>query len=344
MIAIEIVHSNIARSHIHRRHAVLLGSTALLTACVPLAAPPGPTIMPPNLAADAFLMPDGARLPYRAWLPAGKPEAVVLALHGFNDSRDAFEIPGPEFAAAGMAVYAPDQRGFGEAPGRGLWAGGEAMVDDAAAMATLLRRRHQGAKLVLMGESMGGAILMRLAARGDGPDDAAYVLLAPAVWGRARMNAFLRSALWLTATFTPGMNLTRPPPTIKIYASDNNDALIRLSRDPLTLRSTRADTLRGLVDLMDSALAAAPDIRTRALFLYGANDQLVPKAATLATWRALATPPAQCAYYPSGWHLLLRDLGRAAPIGDVIAWINNGASSLPSGGDAHALEFLSKTG
>ena len=50
-------------------------------------------------------MPDGAALPVRTWLPrgtpSGAPRAVVLALHGFNDSRDAWEIPGPAFASGG---------------------------------------------------------------------------------------------------------------------------------------------------------------------------------------------------------------------------------------------------
>ena len=36
------------------------------------------------------------------------------------------------------------------------------------------------------------------------------------------------------------------------------------------------DTLRGLVDLMDAALAAAPRFHAPALFLYGGKDELVP--------------------------------------------------------------------
>ena len=71
-------------------------------------------------------MADGARIPLREWLPQGKPRAVILALHGFNDSRDAWELPGPVFAQAGMAVFAPDQRGFGAAPMRGRWPGAAA--------------------------------------------------------------------------------------------------------------------------------------------------------------------------------------------------------------------------
>jgi acylglycerol lipase len=319
---------------------MLLGAAVTLSGCA-AAAPPGHwPPQPPTITDGVFTMSDGARLPYRIWLPDGPPEIVVLALHGFNDSRDAWEIPAPSFAAAGMAVYAPDQRGFGAAPGRGFWPGGNVLVDDTLQIIDTLRRRHPGVELVLMGESMGGAVLMDVATRPNPPDVAGYVLVAPAVWGRARMNIFMRSGLWLAATLAPGMEVGRPPPPIHVYASDNIPALIRLGRDPLTLLETRFDTLRGLVDLMDTALAAAPQFKAPALFMYGGKDELVPKPATLATWRALPGDQTREAFYPNGWHLLMRDLDRAAPIGDAIAWIRNPHAPLPSGADQAATKWL----
>jgi acylglycerol lipase len=326
------------------RRGLLLAGTTLLAGCAGgggLQAhwPP----QPPTITDGVFTMSDGARLPYRTWLPKGAPSVVILALHGFNDSRDAWEVPGPDFAASGMAIYAPDQRGFGAAPGRGHWPGSEILADDAIAMAALLRQRHPGLPLVLMGESMGGAVLMEVATRPDPPDVAGYVLVAPAVWGRARMNILLRTGLWLAATLAPGMEVSRPPPPIHVYASDNIPALIRLGRDPLTLIDTRFDTLNGLVNLMDRALAAAPVFRAPALFMYGGRDELVPKAATLATWTALPRAGVtRTAYYPEGWHLLLRDLDRAVPIGDVIAWIGAQAARLPSGAERAAAAWVTR--
>ena len=290
---------------------------------------------------DAFTMPDGARLPYRTWLPEGKPAAVVLALHGFNDSRDAWEYPAPAFAAAGVAVYAPDLRCFGDAPGRGLWPGTEGLVADTAEMARLVRALHPGVPLVLMGESMGAAVLMVLATGKLAPRDVSYVLIAPAVWGRARMNFILSGVLWLAMTLVPGLELTRGP--VQITASDNREALIRLSTDPLTIRRTRVDALGGLVNLMDAALAAAPRMRVPSLFLYGGKDELVPKAATAATWRALPRGGAggpRIAYYPGGYHLLLRDHDRAVPIGDILAWLRDRSAPLPSGAEKAAASWL----
>lgn len=292
-------------------------------------------------------MRDGARLPYRAWLPPEPegvaPWAMVLALHGFNDSRDAWEVPAPSFMRAGMGLFAPDQRGFGAAPGRGQWAGVSVLVNDAAEMAQQLRARYPNSRLYLIGESMGGAILMRLATARGAPEVNGYVMSAPAVWGRAEMNVFLRSSLWVAARLAPRMVLSGGP--VRVIASDNRAALRRLSTDPLTIHETRVDTLRGLVDLMDGALGSARYFTGPALFLYGGKDELVPDHATQAAWRALEAahdPLVRVAYYPPDYHLLLRDLGRAAPIGDTIAWIRDPQAPLPSHADAAAREWLAR--
>lgn len=314
------------------RRTALLGLAAL-AGCVSQSAPPGPSVMPPMQETDRFIMRDGASLPYRVLRPDGPVRAVVLALHGFNDSRDAWEYPAPTLTAAGILIYAPDQRGFGEAPGRGLWAGTAAMVDDVADIAALLRSRHPDVRLVIMGESMGGAVAMCTAVR-RAPEVDGYVLLAPAVWGRARMNFLMQGSLWLAATLLPGLAVGRGP--VRITPSDNREALIRLSTDPLTLRKTRFDTLRGLVNLMDASLDAAAQFTAPGLFLYGGHDELVPADATLTMWRRLP-PQAIRAFYPEGYHLLTRDLHRDIPNADIAAYIVDGTR--PTAAEAAATKW-----
>jgi alpha-beta hydrolase superfamily lysophospholipase len=299
-------------------------------------------LAPPLFQADdVFTMPDGARLPVRVWLPAGQPQAVVLALHGFNDSRDAWEIPAPAFNAAGIAVFAPDQRGFGAAPGRGFWPGSMQLADDAAAALVLLRQRYPGVPLYAMGESMGGAVLMTLAARDDAPAVDGWILLSPAVWGRQQMGPGLSSGLWLVSGVAPGLSVTGAEVPLRVRASDNREALIRLSTDPLTIRRTRFDSLRGLTDLMDQAQNAAPHLHGRVLALYGGHDMLVPGEAMARAWSRMPAG-ARRAFYPEGYHLLLRDKGREAPIGDVIGWIHEPGDWLPSGSDLAAAAWAAE--
>lgn len=321
-----------------RRGVLAMAASLSLAGCAAHLVPAGPTVAPPSLLAHVFVMPDGARLPYRTWMPAGRPKAVMLALHGFNDSRDAFAIPAPLFAATGIAVFSPDQRGFGAAPGRGYWPGTAALVNDARTMADLLHRRYPRLPLYLLGESMGGAVLILLASAPDPPPAAGYILAAPAVWGRADMNFLFRSTLWLGWKLVPGLTLSGAG---LVKASDNRAALEALGDDPLTILDTRIDTLHGLVDLMSRALDAAPRFHGPALIQYGAHDQLVPKRAMAAFWRALPKgAPIRLAYYAHGYHLLLRDLDRGLPIGDIIAWISDPHAPLPSGADRAARAWL----
>jgi len=342
MIAMRTVLSTLPLAAVPRRAALLL-SLLGLGACAAHLVPPGPPVAPPRQEANAFIMADGTRLPYRAWVPDREepPWAVVLALHGMNDSRDAFEDPGPDFAEAGILLIAPDQRGFGDTAQRGYWPGAKALAEDAAAMARILRAKYPGAKLILMGESMGAGVAI-LAATGPNPPPVdGYVLLAPAIWGRAEMNVFARSGLWLFSEFVPGLTVTGR--IAGRVASDNRDALVRLSRNRLTIKETRFDAIKGVVDLMDESRLATARLHGPALVLHGGEDQIIPPDAMRAVWRGLP-PGAQVrlAHYPRGYHLLLRDKDRERRTADVLAWIRRPDAPLPSTAEADGKTFLAR--
>jgi alpha-beta hydrolase superfamily lysophospholipase len=315
-----------------------------LGGCAQHLVPAGPAVTAPRLEDSAFVMADGYRLPYRAWAPEGRvepPWAVVLALHGMNDSRDAWEEPAPVLAEAGVLVIAPDQRGFGATASRGFWPGSEALAADAAQMAAALRAKYPRARLVLMGESMGAGVLL-LAATGPAPPEAdLYVLLSPAIWGRAEMSLPVRAGLALAAGLVPGMTVSGR--AAGRVASDNPEALRRLSRNRLTIRETRFDAVRGVVDLMDAARAAAArmgtGVRVPVLVLYGGKDEVIPPGAMRRVWRDMGAG-ARRAFYPEGYHLLLRDRNRAVPTADILAWLRRPEAPLPSGAEDRVAEFL----
>ena len=323
--------------------SLALAAAALLAACAPRLAPPGPAPTPPAIAGDRLITADGLALPLRSWCPpAGvRLRAVVLALHGFNDYSEAFEEPGRFWARWGVATYAYDQRGFGAAPDRGLWPGRDTLVGDLRSAARLLHRRYPGTPLYLLGDSMGGAVVLDAMTRPDPPRAAGAILVAPAVWGRDTMPLIARVALWLGSHLIPWHTVTGQG--LGIQASDNIAMLRALGRDPLVIKETRIDTIHGLVDLMDAGLAAAPRFTAPALLLYGEKDEVVPPAPILRFWRALPAPARDgqhLAVYPDGWHMLLRDLEAETVRRDVLDWIDDPAAPLPSGAETRALQRL----
>jgi acylglycerol lipase len=307
---------------------------------------------PAHFTDTEFIADDGVRLPLRKWLPKGRAVAVILALHGFGDYSNGFTIPAPLWAERGIATYAFDQRGFGGAPGRGLWAGEGRLALDAIVASRILRQMHPGRPLYLLGESMGGAVatLAMTGALAGVPREAGsgfageplaaadgVILSAPAVWGRATMDLLPRLALFAGARLFPDVTVTGSG--LRIMASDNIPMLQALGRDPLVLKGARIDTVDGLVDLMDDALAAAPRLTAPTLLMYGAHDEVIPRAPItefVAQLPQEARDSRRLAFYAHGYHLLLRDLEGAAVAGDVASWILDRTAPLPSNADATA--------
>lgn len=304
----------------------------------------------PHFTDTAFVTADGQILPLRKWLPgagdSGRVKAVILALHGFNDYSNAFDEPGRRWAKAGIATYAYDQRGFGAAPERGLWPGRAALAADAATAAQILRRSYPGLPLYLLGESMGGAVAV-VAMTGESgtpvPDVDGVILTAPAVWGRETMGLLPRLALWAGVRLMPGLTLTGRG--LHIMPSDNSAMLRVLANDPLVIHETRIDTIYGLVDLMDAALASAPSLEAPVFVMYGAKDEIVPKEPMRRFIDALpAQPPRRqrFAWYDKGYHMLLRDLEAPVVIADVTGWVLAPAAPLPSGADRAATQVFAR--
>ncbi len=313
--------------------------SAFLAACTSAPVPPGPATGEPRLTADAFVAADGARLPMRVWLPEGRPRAVILAMHGFNDYSNAFALPAPFLTAHGIALYAYDQRGFGAAPNPGSWPGESALTGDAVAAARLVAARHPDIPFYLLGESMGGAVVIRAMARADAPHVAGVILVAPAVWARQRMNVFERAALWVTSRVLPWFPVNGSG--LDIWPSDNIPMLRALSNDPLVLKNTKLSTLDGLVDLMDAAYASGPALKGPALFLYGEHDEVVPAKPTYDVMTALrGRRDITLAVYAKSYHMMLRDIGADTVLSDMVAWIGDHAAPLPSGADHRAAEVL----
>jgi len=302
-----------------------------LSACSPQVNHPGKQVVKPKIENGYFVAGDGAMLPLRTWLPADKPPtAVIVALHGFNDYSNFFAAPGNYLSRHGIACYAYDQRGFGGAPGRGLWSGIEAYTDDLSSFVTEIRTRHPGIPLYVLGESMGGAVTI-VAMTGSNPPHAdGVILVAPAVWGRETMPWYQRWLLAVASHTLPWVELTGKG--LQRSASDNREMLRALGRDPLFIKDTRIDALYGLTNMMDEALSRAGELHMPALVQYGGNDQIIPPKPMFLMLEKMPRT-ARRAFYERGYHMLLRDVQGEKPLADIAAWIADNDGPLPYGTD-----------
>jgi len=309
-----------------------------LTACLPRQQQAGPPFAEPIFSRGRIITADDHRLPVERWAPAGRPQAVIVALHGFNDYRRAFDAAAGWWAERGLLTYAYDQRGFGETAEPGIWGGGENMAGDLVDVVWAVRRRHPGLPIVLLGSSMGGAVILAaLGAEEAGPNSlraflereiAGAVLLAPAVWGRQTLPPGYSQALWLSTHLFPWKRFSGSGLGIK--PSDNIEMLRALGRDPLIIKKSRSDAVGGMVDLMDAALAAVPRVDKSLLVLYGERDEVIPDNATRLMMARLSAQR-RLVIYPEGYHMLLRDLQAETVWRDVLSWVGDAEAEMPSG-------------
>lgn len=309
----------------------------LMAACVPTvqhAASPLTSFQGPRFDAQTqrFTSFDGAELGLSAWLPANgeEPWAVIIGLHGMNDYGNAFFPAGPWFAEHGVAVYAYDARGFGRSPHRGVWGGERLMTEDLRTAVAVARRLHPNATLAVVGDSMGAATTIAAFGSDDPPNADRVVLVAPAVWGWSTMPESYALTLWIGAHTFPWRPVTPPRSvTRRIVASDNTEMLRRIGRDPNMIWRTRIDAIYGLVRLMEEASRRSANLNGHVAFLYGAHDQIIPRASAIRAARRLP-PTARTAVYANGWHMLLRDRQAEVVYQDILAFLRDPDAPFPS--------------
>lgn len=303
--------------------------------CVPAVHKPGDAVTAPMLLDGHYITPDGAQLPLRYWSPEQDgPEAVLIALHGFNDYSRFFEGPGEFLKTRGIASYAYDQRGFGAAPSRGRWSDIHAYTEDLNQFIRLVRSKHPGLPVYLLGESMGGAVAIAAMAQDQAAEVDGLILAAPAVWSRETMPWYQRTLLWALSHTMPWLTLTGQG--LGVIASDNIDMLIALGKDPLVIKSTRVEAIHGLTNLMDEAFYNARDISVDTLMLYGEKDEIIPPKPMyrfLQEFLNTDSGAKTIALYENGYHMLLRDLQAKVIWQDIYAWIKTAQPALPSGAD-----------
>lgn len=320
--------------------ALVVVGLALLAACAPTlqqAGRPEAGFAGPRLDSDDFVSFDGARLGLMRWEAQGRggepvePWAVIVGVHGMNDYANAFHMAARWWATQGVTTLAYDQRGFGRSPRRGIWAPDSLTTEDLRTLVALARRRWPRALIAVAGESLGGAVAIEAFASDRPPAADRLVLLSPAVWGWSSQPLTYRAALWLADRVAPGKVFTPPGwLTDHISPSDNRAELIAMGADPLMIWGARTDALYGLVTTMQRAHDELGALRAPTLYLYGAHDEIIPRGAAMRAVRRLP-PTARTAWYRNGWHLLMRDEEGPIVWRDVLAFIRDPATPLPSG-------------
>lgn len=264
---------------------------------------------------------------YLSWVdPDQPPKIALLCVHGFGLSGLSFEKLGRKLATVGIPTYAMDVRGFG------LWArNGEGTLDydaalaDVAALAKEIRKKHPGIPLVLLGESMGGAVVIQAAAQGPQICDG-IISVVPGnkrfKSGRTRLKVAVKLMTDPNEPAGLGDDIVEMATTNEYFRQRWKDApLVRLDLSPKELLIFQK--------FMNKTEEAAEQItHLPVLVIQAKGDLLIRPESTFDIYQALTTPKADFYMVSNHEHLIFEE-GLFSP-GDVAllrTWMDNAVKS-----------------
>ncbi|MFN9577589.1 MAG: alpha/beta hydrolase [Gemmatimonadota bacterium] len=240
----------------------------------------------------------------------------ALVLHGYADTPQSVVALCDALARAGYAVEAPLLPGHGRTLASLDRATERQWIAEARAAWLAMRSRH--GTCVLVGQSMGGALAVLLAAEAP---PAALVLAAPYV---SATQAIARAVRWsrLWGLWMPYVETADP----------------RSIRDPEALIASRgygaatAKSMRALHRLMTLARAALPRVSCPTMLVQSPDDNRVSAAGAEWAFARLGAAATALVGRPGAGHVVLADRGRDAGRAAAVQWCQRFAGPARPGG------------
>lgn len=273
--------------------------------------------------------PDGTQLGSRAWMPAGKPKAIVLAMHGLGCRAADFEPLGIELKKRGVAVCAWNHRGQGLDPDvkrRGAWFHLDQMLIDLKSYADTVTTGDT--PVFLCGESLGALIALQATTTEPWSGTIEGLLLfSPAVALSQKNPPWLKTTLRAVGRALPGLRLR---PGWFVHGSGSMPRLTRveerqkyLTTAPHRLGPLTLPFLASVGDLIEASLTTAARVDVPVAMFSGGNDVFTTPLQFEEFFAALRTADKTHFQYPEGCHQLLFDFDASKVVEEAAGWLLN---------------------
>lgn len=269
---------------------------------------------------DYVSLSSGSRVFYRCWIPSEGFKTLIVGSHGFTSNSGVYFNVGLEFSSLGYGFCMHDQRGHGRTAtdvNRGYIDSFDKFLKDLESFTAFAREKYGGEKVVLLGHSMGGLIVLLYAGKTGRIGDA-VVSCSPAVKIPAKKTHKVLLATLSTVT---------PRKKIKLYSGNQKPSWIdeelekTIEDTELVLREVSMRLLHELLKAQKEFWKYADKIRVPVLLIHGEKDNLISAEASVMTYEALKTPLKELKIYENMGHNVLHEPGWKNVIKDINEWI-----------------------
>ena len=269
------------------------------------------------------------KVPCMVWVDK-KPRISMLLIHGFGLHKGAYEDFARTMAADGVAVYAIDVRGFGSWIKKGQnRIDFKATIDDIGLSLQEIKKIHPELPIIVLGESMGGAIALKAAATYPSLVDG-VISSVPAGDRYDSANSEIGVVKHiLFHGFNDPMNVGDG---IVNSATKKEDLRKAWLDDPLARSEITPNELITFQKFMNKSFDVAARIKKApVLVIQGTKDKLVRPAGTWKLYHSIASPNRQIVLSKTAEHLIFeKNQFSDEDIGFVKNWISRNVASLPS--------------
>ena len=264
---------------------------------------------------------------FRPELAQGRaPMGTCLLVHGLGEHGARYAELAQVLNGQGWSVLGLDHRGHGRSEGpRGRLQRDDDFLHDLALAIDVARASHPGQPLVLIGHSMGGAMVGQLVSASQGSGERppwarevdALVLSSPAL--AIPMRAWQRALLNSVGRLTPDLPVSNGlaaewichnPQTVQAYRQDP------LVHDRISGRLTRWMLLAG-----EQVRARAAVWRTPTLIMWGQDDRCVDPAGSQEFARHASAQSVSSRPWPGLAHEIFNEQARAQVFAHLSEWL-----------------------
>jgi alpha-beta hydrolase superfamily lysophospholipase len=263
------------------------------------------------------------RAPGLAFFDPTKPlKGIIVTVHGLGLHGGAFAPFAERVQHEGYGIVSFDVRGFGSYRNDEVYQqlNLQASVRDISGVLSSLRADYDNCPLILLGESMGGAIVLRVAAEHPELVDAVISSVPSGSRYKGRKTAFKVGFNFLKhrhAQFDIGSSIVS-------QATDNADLRDMWEGDPnVRLKLSPAELLNFQKFMGENVKAVTSITKTPVIIYQGYSDNLVKPMGTLAIYQAIPNKDKDMIFLGRAEHLIFEE-GQTDPIvlHNVVEWMN----------------------
>jgi alpha-beta hydrolase superfamily lysophospholipase len=264
---------------------------------------------------------DGTRMFMALWRPDDdKPRALVITLHGVGGHAGDMTTIGEYLAEKRIAVFAPDQRGFGHYSGtKGHVMSFEEYVEDLQNLVMQVKDTYLNKITYLFGASMGGLNAVRYVLKYPKTVDG-LLLHCPAVSHNLDVGVGTRIA----GTFLSVLNVKRYVESGISYsdASRNPENVKKLEADPLRFSLVTPRFGMEVLKASKDAFQSASTITMPVLLQQAGADKLVFPEKSKEFFENLSSADKTWRLYDGLYHQLHQEPEKDQVLGDLYAWLD----------------------